>query len=242
MGFRPTLWPTLMAVPMLLVLLGLGSWQVQRLYWKQDLIELRTNRPAAAPVALSEVPEDLAAVEFRRIVLAGTFMHDREMHLAARTHDRRLGYQIVTPLKLDQGGYVLVNRGWVPQEQRDPATRAAGQIAGQVSVEGLIRLPGRKSSFTPDNEPARNYWFFVDVPAMAAFAKITPVHPFVVEAGPASNPGGLPVGGQSKVNLRNFHLQYALTWYGMALGLIVIYVLYHRKLRREEEEGRPPPQ
>ncbi len=93
-------------------------------------------------------------------------------------------------------------------------------------------MGGRKGMFTPDNRPGENFWFYVDVPAMAAHAGLKRMHPFVIEAGPAANPGGFPIGGQSRVKLRNDHLQYAITWYSLAAALLVIYVLYHR---REQE-------
>jgi surfeit locus 1 family protein len=238
MPFRPTLWPTVFTVPALIVLLGLGTWQVQRLYEKREQIAERTVRTTAAPVALPAAGTPLSAVvladlDFRHGAATGVFLHEREMYLAARTMEGSVGYQIVTPLQEADGSVVLVNRGWVPEAAKDPAKRPQGQVGGSVTVDGAIRAPGLQHWLQPDNEPARNIWFWSDLQAMAAHADIAPERmvPVFLEAGPAPNPGGVPIGGQTKVNLPNDHLQYAITWYALAAGLAVIYVLYHRQPR-----------
>jgi surfeit locus 1 family protein len=241
MPFRPTFWPTLFTIPALILLLGLGSWQVQRLFEKEAMIAEREARIAAAPVDLpapgaAAAAETLAGLEFRRTVASGEFLHDKELYLAARTMRGNVGYQIVTPLRLASGGYLMVNRGWVPEAQKDPAKRAAGQVQGAVTVDGAIRMPGHQNWLQPDNEPQHNMWFWADLPAMAAGAGIpaNELVPVFLEAGPAPNPSGIPIGGQTKVNLPNDHLQYAITWYILAVALAVIYVLYHRKPRATE--------
>jgi surfeit locus 1 family protein len=241
MAFRPTLWPTLFTIPALVVLLGLGTWQVQRLFEKEAIIAERESRITAAPVELPApgatiAPDTLAQLEFRRTVVTGEFLHDKELYLAARTMRGNVGYQIVTPLRLSTGGTLLVNRGWVPEAQKDPAKRAEGQVTGQVTVDGAIRLPGHQNWLQPDNEPQNNVWFWPDLPAMAAAAGISAneLTPVFLEAGPTPNPGGIPIGGQTKVNLPNDHLQYAITWYLLAVALAVIYVLYHRKPKASE--------
>ncbi|MFM9843421.1 MAG: SURF1 family protein [Dongiaceae bacterium] len=237
MPFRPTFWPTLFTVPALILLLGLGSWQVQRLFEKAAVIAERESRIAAAPVELpapgAAAIEALAPLEFRRAVASGEFRHDKELYVAARTMRGNVGYQIVTPLRLSSGGTLLVNRGWVPEAQKDPARRAEGQAAGLVTVDGAIRLPGHQNWLQPDNEPQNNMWFWLDLPAMAAQAGIPAAElvPVFLEAGPAANPGGIPIGGQTKVTLPNDHLQYAITWYILAVALAVIYVVYHRRLK-----------
>jgi surfeit locus 1 family protein len=238
MRFRPTLWPTLFTIPALIVLLGLGTWQVDRLHWKEGLIAERTARTTAAPIALPAAgaqlsPAAITDLDFRHGAATGTFRHEREMYIAARTMEGSVGYQIVTPLQQADGSVVLVNRGWVPETRKDPAKRAEGQLAGTVTVDGAIRAPGVQHWLQPDNQAALNIWFWSDLPAMAAHAGVAPekLVPVFLEAGVAPNPGGLPIGGQTKVNLPNDHLQYAITWYALAFGLAVIYVLYHRQPR-----------
>ena len=238
MPFRPTLWPTVFTIPALIVLLGLGTWQVQRLYEKEAQIAERTARTTAPPIALPAAgahlsPPALAALDYRHGAATGVFMHEREMYLAARTMEGSVGYQIVTPLQLADGGVVLVNRGWVPDARKDPTKRPQGQVAGTVTVDGAIRAPGVQHWLQPDNQPVQNIWFWSDLPAMAGHAGIAldKLVPVFLEAGPAPNPGGIPIGGQTKVNLPNDHLQYAITWYALAIGLAVIYVVYHQQRR-----------
>ncbi|MBI3515628.1 MAG: SURF1 family protein, partial [Proteobacteria bacterium] len=131
-------------------------------------------------------------------------------------------------------GAVLVNRGWVPLAARLPAARPSGQVEGTVRIEGAVRLSSVPGWFTPANEPGGNLWFYPDVAQMAAAAGLSRVSPVFVEAGPAPNPGGLPIGGQTQVELPNDHLQYAITWYSLAAALAVIYGLFcHRHLSGE---------
>ena len=225
-GFRPRLWPTVLTVPALLVLLGLGTWQMQRLEWKTALIEARDAALAQPPVALTAAtsPE---ALRFRRGEATGTFMHSRELYLGPRTHAGQPGYHVLTPLRLADGAVLLVNRGWVPADAKDPAKRPEGQAAGEVAVQGVVMALSGPNPFTPDNDPAANRWFWIDLPAMVR-AVGEPLLPMVLAAD-GTAPGGLPVGGQGRPELRNQHLGYALTWYGLAVALGVIYVLFHRR-------------
>jgi surfeit locus 1 family protein len=231
-AFRPLLWPTIFTVPAMLLLLALGSWQIQRLYWKRELIEQRQAAVSAAPVAVRSL-EDAKEMEFRHVTDEGVFLHDKEIFLGATSEVGRQGYQILTPLLEPGGRMVFVNRGFIPAELKDPAGRAAGQLAGTVRVQGLLRLPpaGRPAWFLPDNRPDLNYWFWVDLPAMSAADKLEPdrVASFYIDADASPNPGGWPKGGVTRLALPNDHLQYAITWFSLAVALMVIYFLFHRR-------------
>ncbi|HEX7969921.1 MAG TPA: SURF1 family protein, partial [Stellaceae bacterium] len=190
----------------------------------------------------TELPSSLAAargLEYRRVRVTGTFLNDRELYLGATSEDGRAGYQVITPLRLADGAILLVNRGFVPQDRRSPESRAAGEMQGEVTVTGLLRLPpeGKPYWFLPSNSAARNYWIYVDIPAMAAAQHLDRVLPFYVDADATPNPGGLPVGGQTPLELPNDHLQYAITWYALAAGLAVIYIVF---IRRRVREGASP--
>jgi surfeit locus 1 family protein len=221
-----------MSVPGVLALLALGTGQVQRLQWKEALIAERAARVAAEAVAVpppgAALDEaQMAALDYRRAAATGVFLHERELYLAARSLKGEPGYHVVTPMRQATGGVLLVDRGWVPVDRKDPMSRLEGQIGGSVTVEGLLRRPGRRNWLVPDNEPAKNAWYWTDLPAMAAAAAgDEAVAPLILDAGPAENPGGLPQGGQTRVQLPNDHLQYAITWYALAMALAVIYVLY----------------
>jgi surfeit locus 1 family protein len=213
-----------------LVLVGLGTWQLERRAWKAELIVSRQAGLQAAPVPLPAAIPDPAALEYRRVWVAGTFDHAHELHLTSRFYRDKAGYQIITPLiPADGSPPVLVNRGFVPLANKDSSTRAAGQIAGPVRVEGVVRLSGTPGRFTPANEPGPNLWFYPDITQMAAAAGLRQARPVIVEAGPEPVPGGLPIGGQTVVELPNDHLQYAITWYSLALALAVIFGLFCRR-------------
>ena len=226
--FRPQRWPSLIALPSVLILIALGVWQLQRHEWKAGLIAEREAGMAAPPVELPARIDDPQPWSFRHVRVAGTFRHDKELHVAAVSRRGNAGYQIVTPLERPRAPPVLVNRGWVPTERKNPETRREGQLAGPVAIDGIARLRQVRQGMIPENQPDRNLWFTMDLPAMAAAAGLAEIAPVYVEAGPAPNPGTYPLGGQTRVSLPNDHLQYALTWFSLAIALAAIYVAYHR--------------
>ncbi len=235
-GFRlrPLLWPSAVAAGAFLVLLGLGTWQLERRVWKEGLIAARAAALTAPATPLPAAIPDPAALDFRHVRVEGRFRHDHELYLTSRFYRDKPGYHVITPMVLADGGAVLVDRGFVPLANKDPSTRAVGQVEGPVAVEGVARVPSPPGPFTPANDPAANLWFSIDLARMAAAAGLPAVRPVLVEAGPAPNPGGLPIGGQTQPDLPNDHLQYAITWYSLAGALAVIYALFcHRHLTGE---------
>lgn len=230
MGFRPLFWPSLMCLLGLLVLLGLGVWQLERREWKLDLIATMDARLAAPPVTLETLEAEALRedVAYRSVVAAGRFDHAREIYWFTTGPDGAPGYHVVTPLLRTGARAVLIDRGFVPEALRDPATRPAGQVEGLATVTGHARLSDRPGPFTPSPDRARGIWYVRDVEAMAAEIGVAPSLPFFIEADATPNPGGWPLGGQTAVRLRNDHLSYAITWFSLAAALVVIYLLYHR--------------
>jgi surfeit locus 1 family protein len=230
---RSLVWPSVVALGAFIVLIGLGTWQVERLFWKERLIAERQAAVTAEPVALPTSLEAARSLDFHRVRTEGRFLNDRELDLGATSDDGHPGYHIITPLQIADGTVVLINRGFVPEAKRAPESRAAGEPTGETSVTGLLRLPptGKPHWFIPDNNAARNYWLYVDISAMAAAAHLDHVLPFYVDADATPNPGGLPVGGQTPIDLPNNHLQYAITWYALAAALVGIYVVLVRRHR-----------
>ncbi len=240
-GFHPRLWPTLVTVPVTLALLGLGTWQIERLHWKEALIAER-QAGLAAPVTLwSEAAGRLGQLHWHRVSAEGVFLNDRELVLAARSLNGNPGYHIVTPFEIAGGPVMLVDRGWVPLDRKMPPDRPEGQLEGRVTVTGILRPGHRPSWLTPDNRPDRNFWFWLDLPAMVEAAAVgnRAVTEAYLETDATPNPGGFPIGGQTRTSLPNDHLQYAITWYALALALAVIYVLYHRGAARSPGADRP---
>jgi surfeit locus 1 family protein len=226
-----------MTLPAVLGALALGNWQVQRLQWKNELIAERQARREAPPLAALPERFDPAQHEFRKLRVTGRFLHEKEIHLAALTPRGNHGFHIITPLQLNRGGTVFVNRGWVPRDRKESSSRSAGQIESEASVAGYIRVPQpltwaqRLSNIK--NDFKKNVWLYLDLREMARFTGLTDAKPFVLEAGPEENRGGFPVGGVTRFEIPNDHLQYAITWYSMAIIGIVIYLLFHRRRARE---------
>ncbi|SME94648.1 surfeit locus 1 family protein [Tistlia consotensis] len=227
----PWAWPIVLAALALLV--GLGVWQLQRLSWKEGLIARLQERTTQAPAPLPQpLPADVAALEYRPFRVQGHYLNDKELHLASRTRDSQVGLHVVTPFRLDDGRTLLIDRGWLPPDKLDPATRQDGLLQGEATQVGLLRRGGWHGLkwFQPVNEPAKNQWLWLDLPAMAQVAGLEqPITDFYLEALPDQHPGAWPVGGQTRVTLRNDHLQYALTWFSLAVVLLIVFLVWRRK-------------
>jgi surfeit locus 1 family protein len=221
----------------LAVLLGLGFWQLSRMHWKQGLIAQIETRAKGAPITLEEA-EALAGEgrdpSYFRVSVEGRFHHAKEHYLYA-VSDGRVGWHVITPLETADGQMVLVDRGFVPDELRGPSSRPDGQIESVTTVTGIVRAPDRQALFTPDNEPAANRWFWRDLHAMSRSMfqqRLIEVAPFFLEADNTPVPGVWPEGGQTRLDIPNNHLQYALTWFLLAAGLLIVYAVYLRSLYR----------
>ena len=214
------------------VLIGLGLWQLDRLEWKEGLIARIEARTERRPVSLERaiaLTKELRDPSYYPVRVEGRFHHQRERYLYTISLDGQPGWHVITPLETVDGHVVLVDRGFVPDALRDPASRSEGQVEKVVTVTGLLRVPESPSLFVPDNDPDANQWFTRDLPAMARSmfpGGTVEVAPFFVEAGESEVPGGWPKGGQTRLKFANSHLQYAITWFGLALCLVVIYGVY----------------
>ena len=222
----------------LAILVSLGTWQVQRLHWKEGLLHDIADRTTAMPVTLAEIARIASTggdIDYRTVSVSGVFDHARERHFFA-TFNGETGYYVFTPLQLADMRYLFVNRGFVPYDLKEPGRRPMGQILGIVAIHGLARpkLPQKPSSLVPDNDIPANIFYWKDLDAMAASTGLKPeqVVPFFVDADATPNPGGLPAGGVTQFDLPNSHLQYAMTWYGLALALVAVVVasFFRRRL------------
>ena len=229
---------------------ALGSWQVKRLHWKESIIAELADANAHSP--LTQLPKDaaeLSDLQFRKVQLKGTWLGGIEFHVTPRYYRNQFGYAIFTPLKLNDGRIVIVNRGWVPGAKKEAGTRPDTQVHGYTTLIGLIRTDRDRSYFTPPNQPSKNLWFGRDTADMAADAGLKNVVPITVDLvdvnAPSSMPTTLtpatalnnsdtvpqklPIPSDGTIRLRNDHLSYIITWYGIALGILVIFAVYHRK-------------
>jgi len=226
--FRPALVPTLITVPGLALAAGLGVWQLQRLEWKEALIAAVDARVAAPAVpldaALALPPEE---GEWRHVFLDGQFRHADEAYLFVIGPEGQPGLHVVTPLVRASGGAILVDRGFIPDALRAPETRSEGQVVGDVRIDGILRYPQPSNMFTPEPDLENRTWYVRDPAAIAAALGLDLAANVTVEADATPNPGGWPQGAQTAVSFPNNHLQYAITWFGLALALLAVYLVYH---------------
>jgi surfeit locus 1 family protein len=224
---------TVLSTAALAVLIGLGLWQLQRLQWKEGLIAQIEARVKAEPVSLKEAVAQASAgedVSYLRVRVEGRFDNAKERYLFA-VSDGTPGWHVITPLETPDGEVVLVDRGFVPDALKDPAARSQGELNDAVTVTALARPPETQGLFVPDNEIEQNRWFWRDLKAMTGSMcgdDAKDVVPIFLEAERSDVPGGWPRGGETRLDLPNNHLQYAITWFLLALCLVVIYVLYVR--------------
>lgn len=215
----------------------LGSWQVQRRAWKLDLIERVEQRVHADPVP---APASITgqADEYRRVQAAGRYLHERETLVQAVT-ELGSGFWLLTPLQRPDGSMLLVNRGFVPVDRRDPASRPDGQAKGEVQVTGLLRLSEPGGAFLRHNDAAHDRWFSRDVQAIAAARGVAPALPYFVDAQPAAGTPAeaWPRAGLTVIRFPNNHLVYVLTWY--ALAAMAAAAAYHAA-RRPRDAGEDP--
>lgn len=201
---------------------ALGWWQVERRTWKLDLIarvEARVHaRPRALPPRTAWPFIEDRTYAYRHVQAHGTFLHDRETLVQAVT-GLGPGWWVLTPLRTG-GAVVLVNRGFVPSAQRNPATRRMAARDGVVTVTGLLRISEPGGGFLRANDPATGRWHSRDVAAIARARGLANVAPFFVDADATPNAGGYPVGGLTTIAFRNSHLVYAITWFTLS-GLAI---------------------
>jgi len=227
-------------------LCGLGIWQMERLHWKEGLIHevaSRTTQPAIAAPPESAWPNlTQNDLEYSHWLVSGHFDNSKEVRVFANLPDakgpaRGVGYWIVTPLIREDGSTILINRGFVPEINKDPVSRSAGQIEGPVTIAGLARWTEDRNPFTPADNPATGDWFTRDIQGIAAAEHLNRVAPFLIDA-EASAPGGLPQGGETLLSFPNNHFQYALTWFGLAIGLLGVYAtMAWRRWSSKPREG-----
>lgn len=233
-------WAAISALVGIVILLGLGTWQLLRLQEKESLIAERQERLALAP--LESLPDgplapSAGSLDFQPVRLQGRYLPDQEFQLGSQTYERAVGRHILTPLLLDDGRAILVNRGWVPEDKQDRTLRPESLAEGTATVSGVLRKsPTEKpSSFTPDNDVKENFWHWLDIAAMVHEAKLgRGITALYLQATPASGETDktlLPRPLPAQVSLRSSHLEYALTWYALALVLAVIAVVFLRQNR-----------
>jgi surfeit locus 1 family protein len=243
---RRLLLPGIAALATLAILVSLGTWQLSRLAWKQGLIAQVETRATAPAIPLPDrsgwtrmTPE---RDEYRRVSVTGTFRHELEAYIYHVAGDSRRqaagrpqgqGFFVMTPLTRPDGSTVIINRGFVPTDRRDPATRREGLLEGTVTVTGLVRFPEPRSAFAAVDDDSRRVFYTRDLAKIARAIGVAEAAPLSIDADATPVPGRWPQGGETLLVFANRHLEYALTWYGLALTLIGVFGVFARQRLKE---------
>jgi surfeit locus 1 family protein len=231
--FRFLLWPTVTTLLGLAVLLSLGTWQVRRLAWKEGLVA-DIERGLAAPSVEIGPGTDLESLDFRHVTARGAYLHDAAMAFGVEASGNEPGARLATPFRLEDGRVILVGRGWLPESLLPPRVPGGLEPRGPVTLTGIgrARVDPQANWLTPANDPARRRWFSWDVPAMARATGL-PLEPFEIVLERSEGPAGLPRTMPYHPEIPNNHLSYAITWYGLAAGLLAVYLLFSFRTRDE---------
>lgn len=226
MPWRRLILPFLTILPVLALLVGLGTWQVQRLQWKTALLAEFAASQAGPARPLSATPEP-----WSKVFATGTFLHSQESLLGLEVRGTVLGAHLLTPLVLAEGPPVLVNRGWVPLERHDGIARPEGE----VRVEGYVRPDEPRSWLSAEDDPAARRFYTLDLSRIGPALEVRGLAPFalVALAPPGLPPQALPQPTRSLPQPSNNHLGYVVTWYGLALALIGVFVVWARARLKE---------
>ncbi len=229
---RPSSYLTLSFLIVLCLLLGLGTWQIQRLQQKNRAAELIADRLTLPSIALPSAldlqdPDAQTGLNFRRVRVEGEFLHDGERHWWRTSIDGQAGYHVLTPLRRrggqSDGEIVWIDRGWVAPEY----IRLIPRPLGLQPIEGVARMPAMRGIFTPQDDPAGNKWYGNDPRALMQGLPQATVFPLVIEATATPEGSRYLLPGQTQIILKNPHLGYAITWYGLAAALMAVFAAYH---------------
>ena len=224
---RRLLVPALSTLLMLAVLLGLGTWQVRRLAWKRDLLVQIAAAEQAAAIPLPPHP-----APFQKVAVQGRLRPDLAALYGAEVRDARggpvLGGQWIVPLQREGAPPVLVDLGWVPAQRTAPIVLPGGT----TTVDGYVRPPDHPGLFSASDDAPERLFYTLDPQAIGAALGLPDVAPFTLVALGPTPPQGWPDPAHALPRPPNDHLQYALTWYGLAVVLLVVFILHARKVLR----------
>jgi surfeit locus 1 family protein len=204
----------------------LGTWQVQRAQWKAAILARMDEAAARDPMENPLTSESIAkAPDFETGVARGIFLHDLEVAVGPRTREGVAGYHILTPFRLADGAIMFVNRGWIPTNRRPASTRPDGLTKGPTFVAGTLRSPEKDSRFVPDNDPAHDAWYRLDLSTMAAARDLPRPLPKILYAQREESTAPFPMRGDLLTRPPDNHRAYAAFWFTMAGALTLVFAL-----------------
>ena len=196
----------------------LGTWQLYRLQWKQDLINQIAKGLESTPIKYS------ASIKknYQRVELTGKYIFDKQIYLYSLNERGVPGYDVVTPFITTNNENVLINRGWIKKEKRNNLSN----VSISNNIIGLLRLPNKKNLFTPENNLKENIWFYLNLKEIEKISgkKFSNYIVYLED-----NNISVPKPRKITIDLPNNHLKYAITWYSISISILFYYLYFRRK-------------
>ena len=207
----------------LLILVSLGTWQLERLRWKTDILSSMKESLSLPPLKItSQVIDNIDQYSFRRIQLTGNYLYKDNITIYSKVFNKKVGKHLIVPLET-QYGIILVNRGFIPSDFNIENNIKSGEI----SINGIVKFQQKINYFTPNNNVIKNEWYYININEVSNFLSLPLLNFYIVEENNIEEK--YPVGSQYNINIPNDHLQYAITWFSLALALCIFINIFWRK-------------
>ena len=207
----------------LLILVSLGTWQLERLRWKTDILSSMKESLSLPPLKItSQVIDNIDQYSFRRIQLTGNYLYKNNITIYSKVFNKKVGKHLIVPLET-QYGIILVNRGFIPSDFNIENNIKSGEI----SINGIVKFQQKINYFTPNNNVIKNEWYYININEVSNFLSLPLLNFYIVEENNIEEK--YPVGSQYNINIPNDHLQYAITWFSLALALCIFINIFWRK-------------
>ena len=210
-----------------IILLSLGTWQLERLIWKQSLLKQISEQTSLPVIDLSySIIANIKKYKSRKIKLEGNFLYDSSLTIFSRVYKGEVGRHVIVPIETKYG-WILVNKGFIPEKNYTDYLKKG--YSTFIEIEGIIYLPDFKSYFTPENNVNKGEWYYLNIEEIKKYVDL-PLLDFVIFEAKSDNSDIFPVAGQYRYNnIPNDHLQYALTWFSLAIVLFIIMRIFWNK-------------
>jgi len=207
----------------LLILLSLGVWQLERLQWKNKYLhEIKENIELPAVDINKNNYIDFANFQYRKAKIFGHYLYDKKIYIHSKVHNKVVGIHLIVPFKTSFGT-ILVNRGFVPKNNKNYIKKSFDKKV----IIGLVYIPSKKAYFTPNNDIINNDWYYINIKDLEEFTELNLLKYVLVEENNFLEK--FPIGSQYNINIPNDHLQYAFTWFSLALVLCIFVHIIWRK-------------
>ena len=207
----------------LLILVSLGTWQLERLRWKTDNLSSMKESLSLPPLKITgQVIDNIDQYSFRRIQLTGNYLYKDNITIYSKVFNKKVGKHLIVPLET-QYGIILVNRGFIPSDFNIENNIKSGEI----SINGIVKFQQKINYFTPNNNIIKNEWYYININEVSNFLSLPLLNFYIVEENNIEEK--YPVGSQYNINIPNDHLQYAITWFSLALALCIFINIFWRK-------------